>query len=126
MTPDFLVVGTARAGTTALHYHLRQHPQIFMPRQKEPCFFCFAENKPNYKNGKFSFSTYKHNDYLKLFNKAKSFQIKGEISTPYLFLYDKTINNIRKYHSHPDELKIIIVLRNPIHRAYSQYLWNYM
>ena len=32
--PDFLIVGTARAGTTALHYYLRSHPEIFLPTQK--------------------------------------------------------------------------------------------
>jgi len=41
--PDFLIVGAAKSGTTSLHYYLRQHPQIFMPKLKELWFFCFLD-----------------------------------------------------------------------------------
>ena len=44
--PDFLIVGTARSGTTALHEHLGKHPGIFVPLQKEPCYFTFAGEDP--------------------------------------------------------------------------------
>ena len=54
--PDFLVVGVARAGTTALQSYLQQHPQIFLPAQKEPCFFCFVDEELRYKKGKFAFA----------------------------------------------------------------------
>ncbi len=37
--PTFLVIGAARAGTTALHGMLRQHPQVCVPRNKEPSYF---------------------------------------------------------------------------------------
>ena len=39
--PQFIIIGAARAGTTALHSYLRQNPSIFMPVQKEPNFFSF-------------------------------------------------------------------------------------
>ena len=41
--PDFLVIGAARAGTTALYSYLRQHPQVFMPSVKEPNFFAYRD-----------------------------------------------------------------------------------
>src|SRR4030065_405156 len=37
--PNFLVIGTGRAGTTSLYHYLAQHPQIFMSPVKEPKFF---------------------------------------------------------------------------------------
>src|SRR4029077_6491967 len=37
--PDFFIVGHAKSGTTALYEMLREHPQIFLPRSKEPWFF---------------------------------------------------------------------------------------
>ncbi len=122
--PNFLVVGTARAGTTALHNYLKQHQQIFLPEQKEPCFYCFADEELRYKKGKFAFSITDYKKYNRLFKKAKPEQVTGEISTPYLYLHNQTINNIKKYHPQSETLKIIIILRNPIERAYSQYLWK--
>lgn len=122
--PQFIVVGAARAGTTALHHYLKQHPQIYLPDLKEPCFFCFAGQKLHYKKGKFAFAITDLKNYKKLFNEARQEQVTGEISTPYLYLHHQTIGNIKKYHSDPEHLKIIIVLRNPVDRAYSQYLWK--
>jgi hypothetical protein len=122
--PQFLVVGTARAGTSALHYYLRQHPGIFLPSQKEPCYYCFAGEKLNYTRGKFAFAITKGTEYHGLFKDAPKNSYKGEISTPYLYLHEKTISNIKSLHSNPDTLKIIIILRNPVDRAYSQYLWK--
>jgi hypothetical protein len=37
--PDFFIVGHEKSGTTALFKMLRQHPQVFMPDDKEPRFF---------------------------------------------------------------------------------------
>ena len=37
--PDFFIVGAPKCGTTAMFYYLKQHPEIFMPEQKEPRFF---------------------------------------------------------------------------------------
>ncbi len=122
--PQFLVVGTARAGTTSLQHYLHQHPQIFLPTVKEPCFFSFADGRISYKKGKFAFAITDMKKYERLFADARPDQITGEISTPYLFLHSQTINNIKQYHSDPQSLKIIIILRNPVERAYSQYLWK--
>ncbi len=122
--PQFIVAGTARAGTTSLNSYLIQHPEIFLPVVKEPCFFTFAGEKIEYKNGKFAFAITSIDDYSRLYKKAQPEQITGDISTPYLFLYDKSIRNIKKFHNDPESIKIIIILRNPVDRAYSQYLWR--
>ena len=123
-SPDFLIVGAARAGTTALYRMLEQHPQIYLPAIKEPCFYAFAEKKPEYKNGKFTFAVTSKDDYEQLFNKAGSHQLKGEASTPYLYLHKETIQNIQRLHPSPATVKIIIILRNPVDRAYSNYHWR--
>jgi hypothetical protein len=122
--PDFLVVGTARAGTSALHYYLRQHPEIFLPAQKEPCYYCFAGKEINYQHGKFAFTVKNGKEYGDLFRDAKKDILKGEISTPYLYLYEQTIENILRLHTNPKSVKIVIILRNPVDRAYSQYMWK--
>ncbi|HRH65831.1 MAG TPA: sulfotransferase [Bacteroidia bacterium] len=122
--PDFLVVGAARAGTTSLQRYLRQHPGLFLPKLKEPCFFSFAGDTTDYKHGKFAFVIRDQKKYLDLFSPAEKGQVLGEISTPYLYLFDKTISNIKLFHPHPEQLRIVILLRNPADRAFSQYMWR--
>ncbi len=122
--PQFIVAGTARAGTTSLNSYLIQHPEIFLPSVKEPCFFTFAGESIDYKNGKFAFAITSIDDYSKLFKRALTTQITGDISTPYLYKYQKTIRNLKKLHNDYSAIKVIIVLRNPVDRAYSQYLWK--
>lgn len=122
--PHFLVVGAARAGTTSLQQYLRQHPGLFLPKLKEPCFFTFADDRKSYKQGKFAFVVRDWDKYMELFEEAAPQQVRGEISTPYLYLYNQTIANIRKFHPVPGSLKILILLRDPAERAFSQYMWR--
>jgi len=123
-TPDFLVVGAARAGTTSLHSYLGQHPGIFLPGVKEPCFFIFEDRHRNFVKGKFAFATRNFKDYSRLFSKAGPSQLIGEMSTPYLYLYEETIGSIRKYFQDYRKIKIVILLRDPAARAWSQYKWR--
>ena len=46
MLPTFFVIGAAKAGTTSLHHYLGRHPEIYVPAEKEPAFFCRAEDGP--------------------------------------------------------------------------------
>ncbi len=121
--PNFLILGAQRTGTTSLHNYLKQHPQIFMPKNKEPWFFSFSEtikkdddicNRVNIVKD--------FENYLNLFKDAIGSQILGEASTSYLYLYKETIENIKKYHPKWKELEIIIIIRNPVERAFSHYL----
>lgn len=121
--PDFLVVGAAKSGTTSLYAYLQQHPQIFMSKNKEPCFFSFAETKENDEDifNRINIVTDFHK-YLDLFRDATDSQMAGEASTVYLYLCEETIKNIKKYHPRWKELKIIIIIRDPAERAFSHYL----
>lgn len=122
--PDFLVVGTARAGTTALHRMLRRHPLIFIPALKEPSFFAFDGNDEEYINGRFAFAVRNPDKYFGLFDSALPGQVAGEISTPYLYLYEQSIGSIRKRIPDSSSMKIIMILRDPADRAFSQYMWR--
>jgi len=118
--PNFLIVGAPRAGTTSLYHHLRGHPDIFMPTIKEPHFFAQAdmaedEETPILK----SLGEFRDEDkYLSLFEKAGTKPAVGEASVGYL--YDES-TPMRIQQKVP-KAKIIILLREPVERAYSHYL----
>lgn len=121
--PNFLIVGTARAGTTSLHEYLGGHPDIFMPLQKEPCFFTFYGDHPVYKDSRHRYLT-ESEDYLALFA-GRTELVMGESSTPYLYFFDKTIAHIEQLVPNArEEMRILIILRDPAERAYSQYMHN--
>jgi Sulfotransferase family len=87
--PDFFIVGHAKSGTTALYEMLRSHPQVFMPKLKEPWFFA-RDNPDPQTSGERSieFTGRKQEsleDYLSLFAGAGADQRVGEASTSYLW-----------------------------------------
>ena len=108
--PNFFIVGAAKAGTTSLWMYLKQHPEIYMPptlETKEPSFFCHLYG-------------YKDFDaYLSLFANAKGKKAIGEASHAYM----TSPESAAWIHKVYPQAKIIIVLRNPIERAYSLYNW---
>ena len=128
--PDFIIVGAARSGTTALYSALNRHPQIFMPEEKEPLFFNSYGNsrKKTIAAGKVvdSWQNYSLDQYSALFDSAGEKQIRGEASVHYLYEYQRTIENIKYfYQDKAKKLKIIIILRNPADRAWSHHLLRY-
>ncbi|MBK6731225.1 MAG: sulfotransferase domain-containing protein [Bacteroidetes bacterium] len=120
--PNFLIVGAARSGTTALHEHLATHPEIFMPLQKEPSFFSFYGKHPDFKDSRNKYIQ-SPEEYLNLFA-GQNEKILGESSTPYLYFFDDSIRNIQTLVPDSKKIKILIILRNPADRAFSQYMHN--
>lgn len=124
--PDFFVVGAAKSGSSSLYYFLIQHPQILMPTIKEPRFFGFMEHPPQYSvpgHREDKTIIWRFEDYVKLFENAREGQRIGEGSVGYLYTYKITIEHIESiYGEKCKNLKIIAVLRNPVDRAFSQYL----
>ncbi len=120
--PNFFIVGAPRAATSSLYVHLRGHPDIFMPAVKEPHFFAQVESGGEAETPRVR--TYaqfrREEDYLRLFEAAGPERAVGEASTGYL--YDDQAP--RRIHERVPEAKIIISLRDPIERAYSQYSKN--
>ena len=113
--PNLLIVGAAKSGTTSLHNYLKQHSDIFMSDHKEPHFFINNEIGTN----RIPKGISKYDDYIALFKNSESYKYRGESSTMYLQFPDISIKNINKYLN--DDVKIIIMLRNPIERAFSGY-----
>ena len=122
--PNFLVVGAGKSGTTSIFHYLKQHPDIYVPENKEPRFFVsskFEQFNPkdplyNYFNKSISFSI---ENYSKLFNKVTHESAIGEASVQYLYYYDTAIPQIKKFLG---DIKIIMILRNPVERAFSAYV----
>jgi len=120
--PNFLVIGAARAGTTALYMYLKQHPDIFMSAVKETNFFAFEDEPLDFEGPGSDYvnnSVHELADYLALFANASGQIAIGEVSPLYLFS-QKAPERIR-YHI-PDA-KLIAILRNPIEQAFSHFLY---
>ena len=123
MKPNFLIPGASRSGTTSLYNYLKDHPEIFMPGNKEVRYF---DRDDRYGDEGW---------YLKHFREASDEEAVGESSPPYF--YDKIIRDqngnyqgevqgsiVSRIKQFNPEMKILISLRNPVDRAYSQYWKN--
>ncbi|MCZ4407826.1 sulfotransferase [Cryomorphaceae bacterium 1068] len=118
----FLFVGTAKAGTTSIFEYLRQHPEIDIP-VKETFYFLrdvftdfglgYPAQRPK------SELILDKSSFVSLYpeNSAKTY---GEIGTGYLYHYKKSIPLIKE--TFGEDVKILIILRNPVNRAYSSYM----
>jgi hypothetical protein len=125
--PDFLIVGAPKAGTTALHAALAQHPELFLPAVKEPKYFLCGDQPPPTQRGPGDAHSarewvWRRGDYEALFAPAPPGTLRGE-STPLYLADDRAHERIRQ--AVPD-VKLIAVLRDPIERAYSNWthLWS--
>lgn len=119
--PNFLIVGAAKSGTSSLHNYLNQHPEVFMPsykkegmKVKEPRFLIKDLVQHKLHNGIWDWEEYKS-----LFNDVKDERSIGESTVLYLYYYEHAIDNIKKYLG--ENVKVIIMLRNPADRAFSAY-----
>lgn len=123
-TPNFFVIGAPKAGTSALYFCLKQHPDIFMSAIKEPHYFTFEKQAPIFagpKGDHFHLAgIFRPLDYLSLFIDATTQTAIGESSTTYL---NSKFAAQRIYKFAP-KAKIVALLRHPVDRAYSHY--NYL
>jgi hypothetical protein len=140
-TPNLYLVGAPKSGTTSLYHYLDQHPQIFMSPLKEPNFHSEEIRLANlteqmrrvveaqapglraYLDGhmstKFTASPVtEYSDYARLFQNVKAERVVGEASVCYLWSPSAPENIARTC----PEAKILMILRDPADRAYSQYL----
>lgn len=120
--PDFLVIGAARAGTTALYEALARHPGIGLTRDKETNYFAYKGRQLTVKGPGAEFINNSITDpetYGRQFDSAEPGQVLGEICPLYLFEPDAP-GNIR---DEAPDAKLIVVLRNPIDQAWSHYLY---
>ena len=115
--PNLFLVGAAKAGTTSLYDALARNPAIFMSPVKEPHYFSRIEPSPERRA--FFPHVADEASYLELFDGAADEELLGEASTSYLW-EPGTAERIREQ---SPRARILIMLRDPVERAYSQY-WN--
>jgi hypothetical protein len=119
--PNFLMIGAAKSGTSSLYAYLRQHPQVFLSEVRECDFFALEGLRPTFRGpgDRIAFRRYitTLDRYQTLFRRAGKRPAIGESSDLYLD-GPGTASRIRQYL--PDA-KLIVVFRNPVDRAYSQY-----
>lgn len=120
--PNFLVIGAARSGSTALFDYLGQHPDVYTTDPKEPHFFAFMGVQPNFTGPGDDeminrVAVTDERAYRALFRGADGAQAVGEGSVSYLY-GSRAAENIRR--TVPD-VRLICILRNPADRAYSAF-----
>ena len=101
--PDFLIIGAQKSGTTSLFSFIAQHPDCRMPSKKEIHYFDL-----NYSKGLKWYLA-----HFPLYNG----KITGE-ATPYYLFHPDVPSRVKELFS---DIKIIVILRNPIDRAYSHF-----
>ena len=107
---DFIIIGVQKAGTTALDTYLRKHMEIEMGEIKEVHFF---DNDKYFINEKIDYK-----EYHKYFNFSCDKKVFGETTPIYIWWKD----SIKRIFNYNKNIKLIIILRNPINRAFSH--WN--
>ena len=122
--PNFIVIGAAKAGTTALYWYLSEHPAVFMSPVKETNFFAYgrdARGKLLYGDPEVHhFPIQTMEEYQGLFDRAEGAIGIGEASPIYLEC-PQAADRIR---AAVPSVRIIASLRHPVERAYSDYLMH--
>jgi hypothetical protein len=116
--PNFIIGGVPKSGTTSLYEYLRQHPDVYMPKVKEPRFFLLDPADPE--------GLQTHGplvpirtmaEYEALFDGVTTETAVGE-ATPFYMTSSVARERI---HAELPDVKLIFCLREPIARAYSAY-----
>lgn len=107
--PNFLIVGGRRSGTTSLYKYLKATNGIFMPNEKYITFFKTDDPK-----------RLTEKQYISYYSAVKNEKLIGEANPTYL----DDPESPRLIKEKIPNAKIIILLRNPVDRTYSDYLYN--
>jgi hypothetical protein len=108
---DFIIVGAMKSGTTSLIYHLSRHPEICIPRGE----LHFFENDQNYPKGlEWYVSRVRRHETPRT-------RVYGEKTTAYSFHKDVPA----RIHAAFPNTRLVWILREPVARAYSNYLHAY-
>lgn len=124
--PDFIIVGAAKAGTTSVFEYLGEHPQVFITTPKETDFFAYqvygeSERYMHGVNQRAQEMVIRTPEaYRALFAGASATQVCGEASPSYML--DARIPAL--IHAWNPAVKIVMLLRDPAERAWSDFLHN--
>ncbi|MFD2542030.1 sulfotransferase domain-containing protein [Lacinutrix gracilariae] len=134
MDNHFIIIGTAKSGSSTLYEYLKAHPKTKLANTKEHNFFMnigYNWKSSNYKifKRKLIFTLGAHNKFVKnkIINRYKEIckndkiHISGDGSINY-FYFKEVPKRIKTF---APKAKLILILRNPIDRLYSNYWMNY-
>lgn len=121
-SPNFLLIGAAKAGTTSMQNYMNQHPDVFMARAKECHHFLFPAGEPNFvgpgDDAGFNRGVISGRDgYSRLFMHARGKRAIGESSVYYLYQPEA----IRRSQEYRADMRYIALLREPGSRARSAF-----
>lgn len=102
--PDFIIIGVQKGGTTSLFNYLKRHPDLELSSSKEVHYYDIHYSKGLHW-------------YRSFFPYMTSGKITGE-ATPYYIFHPQAAYRIKK---DLPGVKLIVMLRDPVHRAYSHY-----
>ncbi len=121
--PNFFLIGAPKAGTTALHSCLTQHPDVFMSRVKEPLYFAFPEEPPVLPGPGGTYwrraAIWRPRDYARLFAGVRGESAVGEASP----LYIRSSVAAHRIRRNIPGSRVVALLRQPAERAYSSYMF---
>ncbi|GBE30130.1 sulfotransferase domain protein [bacterium BMS3Bbin04] len=121
--PNFLLAGVPKSGTSSMHSYLRGHPQIYLPDRKELHYFTHdllaecLEGPGDRQVWERTVATL--DEYKSFYSGAGSEPIVGESSPSYAYFHQAIPRILERL---GDDLRVLIMIRNPIKRAHSTYV----
>lgn len=120
--PNLFIAGFSKAGTTALVDYLAQHPDIFVPWEKEPHALAINNRLPSWFTTRYKMGKFKMDNYLKLYSDSANYKYRIDGSTSYT--HDiRVASKIKEFNPNA---KIIICIRDQKQRLVSSYLYTYL
>lgn len=101
---EFLIIGSQKSGTSFVREVLMSHPDVYMPNGKKEMHY-------------FDRDLSRVDEYMRAYDCAPSGSVKGEKTPAYMHMSDKRIKLVKSFF--PDT-KLVLILRNPVERAWSQ------
>jgi hypothetical protein len=122
LLPSFIIIGVQKGGTTSLYRYLEQHPCVAPAFAKEVHFFDNHNRAYNFGKGMAWYRSHFVYHTQQLYKQLvyKQPLITGEASPDYIF----DLHAPERIASALPNVKLIVLLRNPVDRAYSHYLHN--
>jgi len=114
LLPDFLIIGAQRAGTTSLHRYLEEHPLVCTASVKEVHYF----DKHHRRGLAWYRSFFPTRPYVRLLQRVRGGRCRVGESTPYYLFHPHAPRRV--FQTLPSA-KLVVLLRDPVDRAYSHY-----
>lgn len=122
--PNLIIPGAPKAGTSSICEYISNHPEVFVPSIKEPRYFISQEikalpDRDPLKKYLIRSSCLSEFEYRKIYDKTSA-KIRVDSSVQYMFYHQAVIPRIKSLLGDP---YIFICLRNPVDRAFSNFMY---